>query len=169
MNCTNRDIVILSLGMGMFSHSIPTLSLPIHLHVSQSWASQTQTLIAHLNKSSMHQILTPSNLHFIPCMLRQRPSHFTKSLHINSLHQLPVSSPFHCINFPLHEIPTLLRTNAYSPNSPSLGDVLELWANMVGLGEWEVNEHGVKDTIEKFKDADIEEGCFKYQLLAMKW
>ncbi len=40
---------------------------------------------------------------------------------------------------------------------------------MVGPGEWEVGEEGVKGGIEKFKDADTEEHYFKYQILAVKW
>jgi hypothetical protein len=51
----------------------------------------------------------------------------------------------------------------------SLGDLLEVWSNMVGAGEWEVGEEGVKGGIEKFKDADTEEHYFKYQILAVKW
>jgi hypothetical protein len=51
---------------------------------------------------------------------------------------------------------------------PQLGDVLELWSNLVGLGEWEVNGNGVLGGIEKFKDADTHEHSHKYQLFT-KW
>jgi hypothetical protein len=49
-----------------------------------------------------------------------------------------------------------------------LGDVLEQWSNMVGLGEWEVGEEGVLGGIEKFKEADTEENAYKYQIFS-KW
>lgn len=53
-------------------------------------------------------------------------------------------------------------------HGPQFGDVLELWSNLVGLGEWEVNEEGILGGIDKFKEADTEEPSHKYQIFA-KW
>jgi hypothetical protein len=44
--------------------------------------------------------------------------------------------------------------------------VLELWANLVGLGEWRVGEEGVLGGIDKFREADTEEHSHKYHLFA---
>lgn len=62
-----------------------------------------------------------------------------------------------------------LGYNHYIPaHEPQLGDILELWQNLVGMGEWEVGEDGVLGGIERFKEADTEEHYYKYQLFA-KW
>ena len=53
-------------------------------------------------------------------------------------------------------------------HGPGLGDVLELWSNLVGLGEWDVSEEGVSGGIEKFGQADTEEHSHKYQIFA-RW
>ncbi|CZR61822.1 uncharacterized protein PAC_11719 [Phialocephala subalpina] len=53
-------------------------------------------------------------------------------------------------------------------HGPQLGIVLELWSNLVGLGEWEVGQEGVEGGIEKFKEADTDEHFHKYQVCA-KW
>ncbi|RDW80291.1 hypothetical protein BP6252_04929 [Coleophoma cylindrospora] len=53
-------------------------------------------------------------------------------------------------------------------HGPQLGDVLEQWSNMVGLGEWEVGADGVLGGIEKFKEADTEEHSYKYQIFT-RW
>ena len=59
--------------------------------------------------------------------------------------------------------------NHYIPEHESqLGDILGLWQNLVGLGEWEVGEEGVLGGIEKFKEADTAEHSHKYQLF-VKW
>jgi len=51
-------------------------------------------------------------------------------------------------------------------HGPQLGNLLELWANLVGLGEWRVGEEGVLGGIEKFREADTEEHSHKYQIFA---
>jgi hypothetical protein len=51
-------------------------------------------------------------------------------------------------------------------HGPQLGNVLELWANLVGLGEWRVGEEGVLGGIDKFREADTEEHSHKYHLFA---
>ena len=53
-------------------------------------------------------------------------------------------------------------------HGPQLGNVLELWSNLVGLGEWEVGKEGVLGGIEKFREADTEEHSHKYQIFA-RW
>ncbi|OKL55834.1 hypothetical protein UA08_08922 [Talaromyces atroroseus] len=53
-------------------------------------------------------------------------------------------------------------------HGPQLGNVLELWSNLVGLGEWAVGEEGVLGGIEKFREADTEEHSHKYQIFT-KW
>lgn len=53
-------------------------------------------------------------------------------------------------------------------HGPQLGNVLELWSNLVGLGEWEVDEEGVLGGIEKFREADTDEHSHKYQIFT-KW
>lgn len=47
-----------------------------------------------------------------------------------------------------------------------LEDVLRNWTAMVGAGEWKVGADGVQSEIEIFRDADTEEGWFKYQIEA---
>ncbi|OBT89086.1 hypothetical protein VE02_01987 [Pseudogymnoascus sp. 03VT05] len=62
-----------------------------------------------------------------------------------------------------------LGYNHYGPaHGPQLGDILDLWQNLVGAGEWEVGEEGVLGGIEKFKEADTEEHYEEYQLF-VKW
>jgi hypothetical protein len=59
--------------------------------------------------------------------------------------------------------------NHYIPaHAPQLGDILSLWLTLVGAGEWEVGEEGVLGGIEKFKEADMEDHYFLYQL-NVKW
>jgi hypothetical protein len=59
--------------------------------------------------------------------------------------------------------------NHYTPaHGPQLGDVLDLWRSLVGMGEWEVGEEGVLGGIERFKEADTDEHYYKYQLF-VKW
>lgn len=53
-------------------------------------------------------------------------------------------------------------------HGPQLGDILHLWQNLVGAGEWEVGEEGVLGGIDKFKEADTEEHCEEYQIF-VKW
>jgi hypothetical protein len=58
--------------------------------------------------------------------------------------------------------------NHYIPwHEPQLGDILNLWQTLVEAGLWEVGEEGVGG-IEKFKEADKEDGFYKYQL-NIKW
>ena len=62
-----------------------------------------------------------------------------------------------------------LGYNHYIPaHGPQLGDTLGIWQSLVGTGEWEVGEEGVLGGIEKFKEADTDEHCHKYQLF-VKW
>ncbi|OBT65709.1 hypothetical protein VE03_03370 [Pseudogymnoascus sp. 23342-1-I1] len=59
--------------------------------------------------------------------------------------------------------------NHYIPwHEPQLGDILNLWQSLVQAGLWEVGEGGVVGGIEKFKEADTEDGSYMYQLI-MKW
>lgn len=51
-------------------------------------------------------------------------------------------------------------------HGPQLGNVLELWSNLVGLGKWKIGEEGVLGGIEKFREADTEEHSHKYQIFA---
>jgi hypothetical protein len=62
-----------------------------------------------------------------------------------------------------------LGYNHYIPaHGPQLGDILGLWQNLVGMGEWEVGEEGILGGIESFKEADTDEHYHKYQLF-VKW
>lgn len=62
-----------------------------------------------------------------------------------------------------------LGYNHYVPaHGPQIGDILNLWRNLVGMGEWEVGEEGVLGGIEKFQEADTEDHYHKYQLF-VKW
>jgi hypothetical protein len=62
-----------------------------------------------------------------------------------------------------------LGYNHYVPaHGPQLGDMLDIWKTLVGTGEWEVGEEGVRGGIEKFKEADTDEHYYKYQLF-VKW
>jgi hypothetical protein len=59
--------------------------------------------------------------------------------------------------------------NHYIPShEPQLGDILNLWQSLVQAGLWEVGEEGVVGGIEKFKEADTDDGFYKYQL-NVKW
>lgn len=59
--------------------------------------------------------------------------------------------------------------NHYIPgHAPQLGDILNIWQTLVRVGEWEVGEEGVLGGIEKFKEADMEDHYYKYQL-NVKW
>ncbi|KFZ21094.1 hypothetical protein V502_02951 [Pseudogymnoascus sp. VKM F-4520 (FW-2644)] len=53
-------------------------------------------------------------------------------------------------------------------HEPQLADVLGQWQAIVQAGLWEVDEEGVVGGIEKFKEADTEDGSYMYQL-HMKW
>lgn len=62
-----------------------------------------------------------------------------------------------------------LGYNHYIPgHGPQLGDILNLWQSLVGMGEWAVGKDGVLGGIEKFKEADTDEHYHKYQLF-VKW
>ncbi|KFY36230.1 hypothetical protein V494_05204 [Pseudogymnoascus sp. VKM F-4513 (FW-928)] len=62
-----------------------------------------------------------------------------------------------------------LGYNHYGPaHGPQLGDILDLWQNLVGAGEWEVGEEGVLGGVEKFKEADSDEHYEEYQL-CVRW
>ncbi|KFY31187.1 hypothetical protein V493_01322 [Pseudogymnoascus sp. VKM F-4281 (FW-2241)] len=49
-------------------------------------------------------------------------------------------------------------------HEPQLADVLGQWQALVEAGLWEVGEEGVVGGIEKFKEADTEDGYYTYQL-----
>lgn len=51
----------------------------------------------------------------------------------------------------------------WDSHSSQIHKVLLNWAERVEIGDWEVNDDGVADGIEKFKDADTPENWKKYQ------
>ncbi|KFY68753.1 hypothetical protein V496_00817 [Pseudogymnoascus sp. VKM F-4515 (FW-2607)] len=68
------------------------------------------------------------------------------------------------------------RNNLYEPgynhygraHGPQLGDILDLWQNLVGAGEWEVGEDGLLSGIERFKEANTKEHSDEYQLFVKR-